>query len=112
MVVKIPKWQFEKFPGSEPLLGVQMKSIGEVMSIGRTFKHALSKAIRSLETGKKEGSEVFDPELIQRRLYTATPDRLNYIRFALSEGYSVQKIAEMTRIDPWFLHQIKTIVGL
>ena len=110
VVVKIPKWQFEKFPGSEPLLGVQMKSIGEVMSIGRTFKHALSKAIRSLDTGKKEGSEVFDPELIQRRLYTATPDRLNYIRFALSEGYSVQKIAEMTSIDPWFLHQIKTIV--
>ena len=58
VVVKVPKWQFEKFPGSEPLLGVQMKSIGEVMSIGRTFKHALSKAIRSLETGKKEGSEV------------------------------------------------------
>ncbi len=110
VVVKMPKWQFEKFPGSEPLLGVQMKSIGEVMAIGRTFKHALSKAVRSLETGKKYESEKFDSELISQKLITPTPDRFNYIRFAFSEGYTVKQIAEMTRIDPWFLHQIKTLV--
>ena len=110
VVVKLPKWQFEKFPGAEPLLGVQMKSIGEVMAIGRTFKHALSKAIRSLETGKKYESETFDPELIPQKLITPTPDRLNYIRFAFSQGRTVKQIAEMTRIDPWFLHQVKTLV--
>ena len=110
VVVKLPKWQFEKFPGTEPLLGVQMKSIGEVMAIGRTFKHALSKAIRSLETGKKYESEKFDPELIPQKLITPTPDRLNYIRFAFSQGRTVKQIAEMTRIDPWFLHQVKTLV--
>ncbi len=110
VVVKIPKWQFEKFPGSEPLLGVQMKSIGEVMAIGRTFKSALWKAIRSLETGKKAGSEVYDPELIAQRLITATPERLNYVRYALAQGYSVKQIAEMTGIDPWFLQQLKIVV--
>ena len=110
VVVKIPKWQFEKFPGSEPLLGVQMKSIGEVMAIGRTFKSALWKAMRSLETGKKAGSEVYDPELIAQRLITATPERLNYVRYALAHGYSVKQIAEMTSIDPWFLQQLKIVV--
>ena len=109
VVVKVPKWQFEKFPGSEPLLGVQMKSIGEVMAIGRTFKSAMWKAIRSLETGKKAGSEVYDPELITQRLITPTPERLNYIRYALAQGYSVKEIAEMTRIDPWFLQQLKIV---
>ncbi|HUG80961.1 MAG TPA: carbamoyl-phosphate synthase large subunit, partial [Bryobacterales bacterium] len=110
VVVKLPKWQFEKFPGAEPLLGVQMKSIGEVMAIGRTFKHALSKAIRSLETGKKFSQEEFDPALIDQRLITPTPDRLNYIRFAFTRGYSVKQIHDMTRIDPWFLQQIKQLV--
>jgi carbamoyl-phosphate synthase large subunit len=110
VVVKIPKWQFEKFPGAEPLLGTQMKSVGEVMSIGRTFKGALWKAIRSLETGKAAGSDTYDPRLIPQKLITPTPDRLNYLRFALSQGYSVRQVAEMTRIDPWFLQQIKEVV--
>ncbi len=110
VVAKVPKWQFEKFPGSEPLLGVQMKSIGEVMAIGRTFKSALWKAIRSLETGKKAGSEVYDPELITKRLLMASPERLNYIRYAMKEGWSVKDIHELTNIDPWFLEQIKTVV--
>ncbi len=110
VVVKIPKWQFEKFPGSEPILGVQMKSIGEVMAIGRTFKSALWKAIRSLETGKKAGSEIYDPELITQRLITPTPDRLNYVRYALAQGRSVKEISAMTRIDPWFLQQLKIVV--
>ncbi len=110
VVVKLPKWQFEKFPGSEPLLGIQMKSIGEVMSIGRTFKHALSKAIRSLETGKKFTEDDFDPEKIDQMLITATPDRLGYIRFAMAQGYSVKQIHEMTQVDPWFLQQMKQLV--
>ncbi len=110
VVVKIPKWQFEKFPGSEPVLGVQMKSIGEVMAIGSTFKHALWKAIRSLETGRKSGSDVYSADLIPKRLITPNPDRLNYIRFAMGQGLSVAEVQEMTGIDPWFLAQIKTVV--
>ncbi|MBH00211.1 MAG: carbamoyl phosphate synthase large subunit [Solibacterales bacterium] len=110
VVVKVPKWQFEKFPGSEPSLGIQMKSIGEVMAIGRTFKSALWKAIRSLETGKKAGSETYRPELITKRLLTPSPERLNYIRYAMTQDYSVKKINELTSIDPWFLEQLKTVV--
>ncbi len=110
VVVKVPKWQFEKFPGSEPVLGVQMKSIGEVMAIGSTFKHALWKAIRSLETGRKSGTDVYSADLIPKRLITPNPDRLNYIRFALAQGRSVEEVHELTGIDPWFLAQIKTVV--
>ena len=110
VVVKVPKWQFEKFPGSEPVLGVQMKSIGEVMAIGSTFKHALWKAIRSLETGRKSGTDVYSADLIPKRLITPNPDRLNYIRFALARDCSVAEIHELTGIDPWFLAQIKTVV--
>src|SRR5579872_7253823 len=109
VVVKIPKWQFEKFPGADPTLGTQMKSVGEVMAIGRTFKEALSKGIRSLETGKAFGSEKFDKALVAQKLITPTPDRLNYIRFALANGYSVADIHELTSIDPWFLKQMKEI---
>src|SRR5438270_2916842 len=110
VVVKIPKWAFEKFPGADPTLGTQMKSVGEVMAIGRTFKEALWKGIRSLETGKAFGSEKFDKALITKRLITPTPDRLNYIRFAFSCGYSVADIHELTSIDPWFLEQMKEVV--
>ena len=112
VVVKVPKWQFEKFPGSEPVLGVQMKSIGEVMAIGSTFKHSLWKAIRSLETGRKSGTDVYNPDLIPKRLITPNPDRLNYIRFALSQGLSVEEVWEMTTIDRWFLSQVKEVVDL
>ena len=110
VVVKVPKWQFEKFPGSEPSLGIQMKSIGEVMAIGRTFKSALWKAMRSLESGKKAGSEVYRPELVTQRLQTASPERLNYVRYALAEGYSVKEVNKLTRIDCWFLEQLKTVI--
>src|ERR1700688_677732 len=112
VVAKIPKWQFEKFPGADTTLGTQMKSVGEVMAIGRTFKQALWKGIRSLETGKAFGSEVYDPQLIPQKLITPTPDRLNYIRFALECGRSVAEIQEMTSIDPWFLEQIAQVVEL
>src|SRR6202020_853785 len=82
VVTKIPKWQFEKFPGSDDTLGPQMKSVGEVMAIGRTFKESLMKALRSLETGKKTGSEELEPRRLTQRLVTPQPERLNYIRFA------------------------------
>src|SRR3989454_7739718 len=110
VVVKIPKWQFEKFPGADPTLGTQMKSVGEVMAIGRTFKEALWKGIRSLETGKAFGSEAFDRELIPQKLITPTPDRLGYIRFAFQSGYTVEQIHDRTAIDPWFLEQIREVV--
>src|SRR5882724_3906240 len=112
VVVKIPKWQFEKFPGADPTPGTQMKSVGEVMAIGRTFKQALGKGLRSLETGKAFGTETYDAQLIPQKLITPTPDRLNYIRFALESGYSVGAIQEMTSIDPWFLEQIEQVVKL
>ena len=110
VVAKIPKWAFEKFPGADPTLGTQMKSVGEVMAIGRTFKEALWKGIRSLETGRAFGSEKFDKNLITQKLITPTPDRLNYIRFAMSLGHTVEEIHEWTSIDPWFLEQIKEVV--
>src|SRR6476619_7292997 len=109
VVVKIPKWQFEKFPGSDEKLGPQMKSVGEVMAIGRTFKEALMKATRSLETGKKLGAEVLEPRRLTQRLVTAQPERLNYIRYAFRLGHSVREVARMTSMDPWFLYQIKEI---
>ncbi|MBM3794729.1 MAG: carbamoyl-phosphate synthase large subunit [Acidobacteria bacterium] len=110
VVVKIPRWQFEKFPGAEPVLGTQMKSVGEVMSIGRTFQQALSKALRSLETGKAASAEVYDEALIPNRLITPNPERLQYVRFALERGYTVEQIHELTSIDPWFLKQLKDLV--
>jgi carbamoyl-phosphate synthase large subunit len=110
VVVKIPRWQFEKFPGAEPVLGTQMKSVGEVMAIGRTFKQALGKGLRSLETGKASGATTYDPALIVQKLRTPNPDRLNYVRFAFERGYSVEEVHEITAIDPWFLRQVKEVI--
>src|SRR3974390_1467844 len=109
VVVKIPKWQFEKFPGADESLGPQMKSVGEVMAIGRTFKQALLKGVRSLETGTRIGSETIDPRILTKRLVTPHPERLQYIRYALAQGMTVRELAQMTNIDPWFLHQLKEI---
>ena len=109
VVVKIPKWQFEKFPGADESLGPQMKSVGEVMAIGRTFKQALLKGVRSLETGRRVGSETIEPRILTKRLVTPHPERLQYIRYALSQGMTVREIAQMTNIDHWFLHQLKEI---
>jgi carbamoyl-phosphate synthase large subunit len=109
VVVKIPKWQFEKFPGSDDTLGPQMKSVGEVMAIGRTFKESLMKAVRSLETGKKTDSETMEPRRLIQRLVTPQPERLSYIRFAFERGLSVREVARLTTMDPWFLHQIREI---
>ena len=105
VVVKIPKWQFEKFPGADDTLGPQMKSVGEVMAIGRTFKESLMKAWRSLETGKKTGAEVLEPRRLTQMLVTPRPERLGYIRYAFERGLSVREVARLTKMDPWFLHQ-------
>jgi carbamoyl-phosphate synthase large subunit len=109
VVVKIPKWQFEKFPGADETLGPQMKSVGEVMAIGRTFKEALMKAWRALETGKKTGAEVLEPRRLTQMLVTPKPERLGYIRYAFERGMSVREVARLTTMDPWFLHQIREI---
>ena len=109
VVVKIPKWQFEKFPGADESLGPQMKSVGEVMAIGRTFKEALLKGVRALDTGKKVGSERIEPKILTQRLVTPHPERLSYVRYALRQGHTVKQLAKMTSIDPWFLYQLKEI---
>jgi carbamoyl-phosphate synthase large subunit len=109
VVVKIPKWQFEKFPGSDDTLAPQMKSVGEVMAIGRTFKEALMKAVRSLETGKKGSGDTIDPRRLRQKLVTPSPDRLAYLRYAFEIGMSVRDVARYTGMDPWFLYQMKTI---
>jgi len=112
VVCKIPRWQFEKFPGAEPVLGTQMKSVGEVMAIGRTFKQALGKGMRSLETGKSDGAVKFQDELIEARLITPNPDRLGYIRYAFERGYTEEQVHALTSVDPWFLRQVRETVTL
>ena len=110
VVVKIPKWQFEKFPGSDDTLGPQMKSVGEVMAMGRTFKEAMMKAWRALETGKKTGAEILEPRRLTQRLVTPQPERLSYIRYAFETGMSVREVVRLTGMDPWFLHQLREVV--
>jgi carbamoyl-phosphate synthase large subunit len=107
VVVKIPRWQFEKFPGAEPVLTTQMKSVGEVMAIGRTFRQALNKGMRALETGKAASPSQLREDLITQRLITPNPERLAYIRFAFERGWTVEDVHDMTKIDPWFLRQIE-----
>ena len=109
VVVKIPKWQFEKFPGADESLGPQMKSVGEVMAIGRTFKEALMKGVRALDTGKRIGGEKIEPKILTQRLVTPHPERLTYLRYALRQGHTVKQLSKMTSIDPWFLYQLKEI---
>jgi carbamoyl-phosphate synthase large subunit len=109
VVVKIPKWQFEKFPGADEGLGPQMKSVGEVMAIGRTFKEAMMKAVRSLETGKKASAADIEPRRLTQRLVTPHPERLAYVRYAFERGMSVREVARITGMDPWFLNQMKQI---
>src|SRR5579862_6998210 len=96
VVTKIPKWQFEKFPGADSTLGTQMKSVGEVMAMGRTFKQAMWKGLRCLETGKAFGSEQLDAKLIPQKLITPHPERLAYVQYALRQGHTVKQVAKMT----------------
>jgi carbamoyl-phosphate synthase large subunit len=115
-VVKFPRWAFEKFRGADPTLTTSMKSVGEAMAVGRTFKEALQKAIRSLEIGRfglgMDGKGETGVEWIRERLSTPTPERIFYLRTALKNGISPGEIAELTRIDRWFLENMKQICDL
>ncbi len=115
VVVKIPRFAFDKFPTADSTLGSQMKSVGEVMAIGRTFEEALQKALRSLETGLyglelKKNIERADEETVRRMLRTPNADRVLYIRKAIEMGISVEEISRLTHIDRWFIDKIKNIV--
>ncbi|HEV2500468.1 MAG TPA: carbamoyl-phosphate synthase large subunit [Terriglobia bacterium] len=112
VVVKIPKWAREKFPDADHTLGTQMKSVGEAMAIGRTFKEALMKGVRSLETGRKNPVPPENEEELRRRLTTPHPERLWDIFYALQSGMAVEQIVELTRIDPWFIGQMRQIVEI
>ncbi len=125
-VVKIPRWDFEKFKGVDDTLGVQMKSVGEAMAIGRTFKEAFQKALRSLEQGRfglgADGKDVFDirnlPEgkrdeikkKVMDRLKMPKPNNVFYMRYAFQLGVSIDELFRVTKVDPWFLYNIKQIV--
>jgi carbamoyl-phosphate synthase large subunit len=113
VVVKIPKWQFEKFPGSDTALGTQMQSVGEVMAIGRTFKEALQKGIRSLEPHAPWRAPAETPaSMLREHLATARPDRIHWLFVALERGLKEKEIHELTKIDPWFLAQMREIVDM
>ncbi len=117
VVVKIPRFAFDKFPTADQTLGSQMKSVGEVMAIGRTFEEALQKALRSLEIGRYGlGCDGKDRnptrEEIVQKLRTPNADRVFYIRYALKAGFSVDEIYELTKIDRWFIRKIKNIVEM
>lgn len=116
IVIKAPRWAFEKFPGADSTLGTQMKSVGEVMSIGRTFGEAWQKAMRSLEIGRMgwgaDGREQIDPERVRERLITPHPDRPFYVRYALQSGMQEDAVAQLTGYDPWFVHQLVELLNL
>ena len=116
VVVKVPRWSMEKFPGAEISLNVSMKSVGEVMAIGRTFKEALQKAIRSLETGRhglgsdNQETRQMKTEPIEELLRKPTPERIFFIKDALKDGLSVEKVSGITKVDPWFISNINELV--
>ncbi|HEX8251490.1 MAG TPA: carbamoyl-phosphate synthase large subunit, partial [Pyrinomonadaceae bacterium] len=112
VVTKIPKWAFEKFPGAEDVLGTQMKSVGEVMAIGRTFKESLFKGLRSLEAVKPLRLEGVPDHVLQRKLARPNSQRFSYITYALRNGYSIAEIHRLTKIDPWFLEQLQEVMQL
>jgi carbamoyl-phosphate synthase large subunit len=113
VVVKIPKWQFEKFAGADTALGTQMKSVGEVMAIGRTFREALEKGIRSLEPHSPwRAPAETPPSLLREKIATARPDRIHWLLVAIDRGLGLDEIATITKIDPWFLRQLDEIVSL
>jgi carbamoyl-phosphate synthase large subunit len=116
VVVKIPRWNFEKFPQSDRTLTTQMRSVGEVMALGRTFKEALQKAVRSLEVGRLGlgGSDepLLSPEMLREQLERPNPKRIFALYHALQSGVSVEQLARWTGIDPWFLAQLEELVIL
>ena len=110
VVTKIPKWAFEKFPGAEDVLGTQMRSVGEAMAIGRTFKESLFKGLRSLEAVKPLRLHDIPDEELQRKLARPNSNRFSYLTYALQNGYSIDELYRLTRIDPWFLDQVKQVM--
>jgi len=110
-VVKVPRWAFEKFPGTDATLTTRMKSVGEAMAMGRTFAEAFGKAWRSLENGRgglgSDGKDSFDETHFDERLAIPNEHRMFYVAEALRRGRTVDDIAEITKIDPWFLEQIR-----
>jgi carbamoyl-phosphate synthase large subunit len=115
-VVKFPRWAFEKFRGADPTLTTSMKSVGEAMAVGRTFKEALQKAIRSLEIGRfglgMDGKGEASVESVREKLAIPTPERIFYLRTAIKSGISPEEIADLTKIDRWFLENIKQVCDL
>ncbi|MBM75109.1 MAG: carbamoyl phosphate synthase large subunit [Proteobacteria bacterium] len=109
VVVKIPRWNFEKFPGSTPLLGTQMKAVGEVMSLGSSFQEALCKAISSLEGGFKSSAHLSNAE-IQEELAHPTPDRLAALFEAFKRKWSLEQCYALTGIDRWFLYEVQDLI--
>ena len=120
VVTKIPRFAFEKFPQADPTLTTQMKSVGEVMAIGRTFKESFQKALRGLEIGAYGlgggkwggGRELRPREEIERKLITPCAERVFYIRHAFRAGFTAEEINRLTKIDPWFLQNIKEIIEM
>ena len=126
VVTKVPRFAFEKFPQADPTLNTQMKSVGEVMAIGRTFKESLQKALRSLEIGRSglggDGKpwrigervygdrDIFPRELILQKLSVPNAERVFFIRHALRAGLTIDEIFQLTKIDRWFLAQLEEIV--
>ncbi|MEE9207225.1 MAG: carbamoyl-phosphate synthase large subunit, partial [Gemmatimonadota bacterium] len=113
VVVKIPRFTFEKFPAADPTLGVQMKAVGEVMAIGRTFKQAWMKGFRSLENDRLGWTLAATPgaQTTTKALRTPTADRPFQIYESLRDGVSAEEIAEVTQIDPWFIHQLSDLAS-
>src|SRR5437016_7251807 len=112
VVTKIPKWNFEKFREAEDVLGTQMKSVGEVMAIGRTFKESLFKDLRSLEAVKPLRLEDVPSDELQRKLARPNSQRFSYITYALEHAWSIDEIYRLSKIDPWFLDQLKQVMEI
>jgi len=118
VVVKIPRFAFEKFSGVPPVLGTKMQSVGEVMALGRTFTESVQKACRSLETGRlglngdpgEAAYDALDDDELVRRAAVSTPERLFHLEAALRRGISVERLTEASGVDPWFLDQIAALV--
>ena len=112
VVTKIPKWNFEKFREAEDVLGTQMKSVGEVMAIGRTFKESLFKGLRSLEAVKPLRLENVSNDELQRKLARPNSQRFSYITYALEHGWSLDEIYRLSKIDRWFLDQLQQVMEI
>src|SRR5687768_11080384 len=110
VVAKIPKWNFEKFAEAKDELGTQMKSVGEVMAIGRTFKEALFKGLRSLEAVNPLRLKDVPLNELERKLARPNSHRFSYLTYAIGQGMPLSEIYRLSRIDPWFLDQLSTVV--